>query len=128
MAEQLSIDWSLDGIERRVVTLLRARRGIGQAITVAELARLVGIGDRRLQTIIRRLCVEHGEPILSGGAGIWYAATADELLASYREQRRKAISTLIRQRRVYRRHLARLAGQLPIVSRRDAETQRGSPA
>jgi len=113
---QIEIDWTLDPIEARVLALLRVRRGRSQAIKVPELARLVGIGSRRLQTIIRRLCVEHGEPILSGGAGIWYAATAEELLASYHEQRRKSISGLIRQRRVYRKHLARLQGQTEMAA------------
>ena len=126
MTEQLAIDWTLDEAERRTLSLLRVRRGRGQAIKVPELARLVGIGERKLQTIVRRLCVEHGEPILSGRAGLWYLATEEELLASYREQRRKGISTIIRARANYRRHLARLRGQGDLSNVRTFERSEGA--
>jgi len=114
--EQLSLDWTLDSTEARVLGTLRLHQGRARAITVPVLAREVGVGQRQVQSVIRRLVVEHGIPICSGGAGIWLAATADELLASYREQRRKAIQTLIRQRAIVRTHLARLRGQQELVA------------
>jgi hypothetical protein len=129
MAEQLSIDWSLDDIERRILTLLRARRGRSQAIKVPELAGLLHSGntrprpksktiERNVQEVIRRLREQHGCPILSSAGkppGYWWAATAEELEQCIREQRRKAISTLV-VLRALRRHRAHLAGQQDIAA------------
>ena len=113
---QLALDWTLDPLEARVLNLLQPHLGEDRAIKIPALAARVGIGKRKLQEIIRRLVVDHGSCILSGGRGIWMAATADELTRSYREQRRKGISTLVRQRQIYRRHLARLMGQQEIAA------------
>jgi len=118
---QLSLDWSLDPLEARVLALLRVRRGRAQAIQARDLAALAGIeGDcrhraspRGVQQIIARLREQHGCPILSSAGrppGYWWAATAEELEQCIREQRRKAISTLI-VLRALRRHRSRLAGQ-----------------
>lgn len=113
---QMELDWTLDPAEARVLAVLGEYWGMEHAVKIPRLAGRVEIGTRELQKVIRRLCMDHGYPILSGSRGVWMAATADELLCSYREQRRKAISTLIRQRRVYRRHLARLRGQQEMVA------------
>ena len=138
MGEQLPIDWSLDETERRVVALLRARRGRAQAIRARDLGALVGLGPgggrnggpREVQAIIQRLRGEHGYPILSSAGrppGYWWAATAEEIEDCIREQRRKAISTLV-VLRALRRHRARLAGQLAIgetEKRGNGETAHG---
>jgi hypothetical protein len=125
MAEQLSMDYTLDEIERRILALLRARRGRSQAIRARDLGALVGMGrngesenrrnggPRAVQEIVRRLREEHGCPILSSAGkppGYWWAATAEELDICIREQKRKAISTLV-VLRALRRHRARLMGQ-----------------
>ncbi len=131
---QLALDWTLDPLEARVLTLLRVRRGRALAIRVPELAALASrepraasrdrrVSPREIQEIVRRLREQHGCPILSsagrsaaGGPGYWWAATAEELEQCIREQRRKAISTLV-VLRALRRHRARLAGQMPLASR-----------
>jgi hypothetical protein len=127
---QLAIDWTLDGLEWRVVALLRVRRGRAQAIRVSDLAAILGgrrrcgdlwsgdVSPREVQDIVRRLREQHGCPILSSAGrppGYWWAATAEELDQCIREQKRKAISTLV-VLRALRRHRARLAGQQEIAA------------
>ena len=136
--EQLALDWTLDPLEARVLALLRVRRGRGQAIKVAELAALVApvgsrqkaeaggrVSPREVQEIVRRLREQHGCPILSSAGrppGYWWAATAEELEICIREQRRKAVSTLI-VLRALRRHRARLQGQMQMSESRDQRTE-----
>ena len=128
---QLSLDWSLDALEARVLCALRAHVGRGAAIRVADLAALAyGVDyhaepaagkktlERMLQAVVKRLREEHGQPILSTAgkpAGYYLAETADELLQCIREQRRKAIHTLV-MLRALKRHLARLRGQQEIAA------------
>ncbi len=110
---QLAIDWTLDADEARVLRHLKARRGRAQAIRVPDLAQLVELDERELQKVVKRLREQHGQPILSSAGkppGLWFAATPDELEACIREQRRKAVSTMLALRAL-RRHLARLRGQ-----------------
>ena len=124
LGEQLALDWSLDPLEARVLALLRIRRGRAQAIQARDLAALAGIeGDchhraspRGVQQVVARLRERHGCPILSSAGrppGYWWAATVEELEQCIREQRRKAISTLI-VLRALRRHRGRLQGQMGI--------------
>ncbi len=81
---------------------------------VSALAREVELAPRVTQDIVKRLREQHGMPILSSAGrppGYYVAETLDELEACIREQRRKAISTIV-MLRALRRHRARLAGQL----------------
>jgi hypothetical protein len=120
-----------------VLAILRTRRGRGQAIRAGDLASLAGIeGDRRrraspreVQHIIRRLREQHGVAVCSTAGrppGYYMPATPEELERCIREQRRKAISTLV-VLRALRRHRAALAGQLALGAgeqrRRGAEAQ-----
>lgn len=117
--EQLALDWTLDPAEARILRLLQARRGRAQAIRVPDLAALVLIAPREVQDIVKRLREQHGAPILSGAGkppGYWWAATAEELDGCIREQKRKAINTLI-VLRALRRHRARLMGQVVMEAR-----------
>ncbi|MGD0263558.1 MAG: hypothetical protein ABSD47_01225 [Candidatus Methylomirabilota bacterium] len=100
------------------MSLLRVRRGRSQAVRVPDLAALVGTSPREIQDVVKRLREQHGCPILSSAGkppGYWWAATAEELEICIREQRRKAISTLV-VLRALRRHRARLAGQREIAA------------
>lgn len=134
MPEQLVIDWTLDGLERCVLHILAEHRGRAAAISVPDLtvmafsADLFGecsakTAERTIQKVVKRLREEHGQPILSSAGrppGYYLADTAAEVADCVREQRRKAIHTLI-MLRALRRHLARLNGQLAIP----AEAARG---
>jgi hypothetical protein len=132
MSEQLLIDWTLDGMERRVLGILSAHHGRAAAVSVPDLAEATYgmdwayIGNsargrktaqRAVQKVVKRLREEHGQPILSSAGrppGYYLADTAAEVADCVREQRRKAIHTLT-MLRALRRHLARLNGQLPIT-------------
>lgn len=120
-------DPTLDPLEFRAWRLLRERVGRMQAIRVPDLARLLSdrwndpagyrpVTARQVQDIVKRLREQHGCPILSSASrppGYWWAETPEELEACIREQKRKAISTLICLRAL-RRHRARLQGQQEI--------------
>jgi len=129
MAEgsQLELDWTLDGLEARVVSALRTHVGRAAAIRVPDLTSLVYGADyyvperktfeRKVQDVVKRLREEHGHPILSSAgrpAGYYLAATTEEVEQCVAEHRRKAIHTLT-MLRALRRHLARLRGQQELV-------------
>lgn len=126
---QLSIDWTLSPLERRVISALRVRVGRSAAIRVPDLTSLVyGVDyyvpgrktlERQVQEIVKRLREEYGEPILSSAgkpAGYYMAETTAEVEQCVAEHRRKAIHTLT-MLRALRRHLARLRGQQELVPR-----------
>ena len=113
---QLEIDWTLDSVERRVLTILRTHRGLAAAIPMPRLASLVGLETRQVQQIVHRLRVNHGEAIGSTAArgrnGYYMLATVDEMDGFRREQRRKALGTLLAVARAVNATLPDLLGQL----------------
>lgn len=114
---QLSLDWTLDPLEARVLCTLSAHRGRGAAISLLELSRSVWTAPRMVQYAIHRLRVEHGSPIASAAgkpAGYYLAETADEVEACYREHRAKALSTLAAMAALRRINLQELLGQLAL--------------
>lgn len=124
---QISLDWTMDHLEARVVSVLRGHVGRAAAIRVPDLTSLVyGVDyyvpgrktlERQVQDVVKRLREEHGQPILSSAgkpAGYYMAATTEEVEQCVAEHRRKAIHTLT-MLRALRRHLARLRGQQELV-------------
>jgi len=113
---QLEIEWTLDAAERRVLTILRTHRGMAAAIPMPRLASLVGLETRQVQQIVHRLRVHHAEPIGSTAArgrnGYYMLATMDEMDGFRREQRRKALGTLLAVARAVNATLPDLLGQL----------------
>lgn|SRR5574341_696900 len=109
-------DWTLDPTEAAVWRALSRRRGRAFAVQVVHLAREVELSYRQTAWVVKRLREQHGLPILSSAGrppGYYVAETLDELEACIREQRRKALSTIV-MLRALRRHRARLGGQLTI--------------
>jgi len=113
---QLEIDWSMDSAERRVLIILRTHRGLAAAIPMPTLASLVGVETRQVQAIVHRLRVNHAQAIGStarrGKNGYYMLATAEEMDGFRREQRRKALGTLLAVARACNATLPDLLGQL----------------
>jgi len=113
---QLTLDWSSTSAEQRVLTILRTHRGMAAAIPMPQLASLVGMETRQVQRIVHRLRVKHGEAIGSTAAcgknGYYMLATMEEMDGFRREQRRKALGTLLAVARACQATLPDLLGQL----------------
>lgn len=120
---QLTLDWSLDPAEARVLAILRCRRGRALAIAAADLAALAGIpggtarraSPREIQEIIHRLRVEHHIPIASAAGkpnGYYMPETPEEIEQFCHELRAKALGSLQAMAAVKRVGLPELLGQL----------------
>jgi len=113
---QLELDWSHSSAEARVLTILRTHRGMAAAVPMPRLASLVGLETRQVQQIVHRLRVDHGEAIGSTAArgrnGYYMLATVEEMDGFRREQRRKALGTLLAVARAVNTTLPDLLGQL----------------
>lgn len=115
--DQLSLDWTLDPQETRVLQALQAHRGRARAIQVAHLALFAEVPQRTVQQVVHRLRVEHGQPIASTAArpaGYYIPETAEEVEQFVHEQRAKALGTLAAIAAVRKVALAELLGQLAL--------------
>lgn len=104
--------------EARVLAVVRARRGQGAAIQVADLAASTEISERRVQQVVKHLVEEHQAPIGTSTTephGYYWIATDAERRAVRDSLMRRALST-IRRARAYDRSgwVARLIGQLEL--------------
>lgn len=113
-----------DAIKRCILSELLSHRGQDNRISRDGLREAISnrllrrVGDRKMRSMIEELRREHDLGALicssSSGGGYWLAANLDELLASYREERRRAINTMVTARERLRRGKAVLGGQLDL--------------
>ena len=80
---------------------LRLLWGREHALTIAEVAVLAYLSPREVQKGIEELR-RRGAPIVTGSAGVWLSADADEILDSYRRLRRRALRQLANLRTMQR--------------------------
>lgn len=86
-----------DDDERAVARILNTREGAGAAMKVAEVAAAAGMGDRKAQSIVRHLIVDHAAPIGTSSRAPhgWYlVATRAEHEAVVALHRARALSEL----------------------------------
>jgi hypothetical protein len=100
-AEQLDIfdAISMDSEMQHVLGIIRGRIGREQAITVAELSSLTGVGPREIRDIVKELIETHQVRIgssLGNPAGYYMIATMDEAEQNERTLRRLGLSILTR--------------------------------
>lgn len=74
----LSFD-SMSDDHQRVHALVAPCLGKRQAMPVAQIVRLTGIGDRRVRSIVKELVEDHGFPIASCPSGFFVPQTEEEI-------------------------------------------------
>lgn len=115
MTDTMTLPLDRSQQERRVMDLLRGRRGRMLAIGKAELASQTGIHERTIRDIIKHLIEAHGEPIGSTSGephGYYLIGTPDEQAHAEHELRHRIIELARRLACLRRNQPDEVLGQL----------------
>ena len=102
--------------EKNVMRIMENHVGASQAISMAQLADLTGIGQRRLRGIINHLILNHSAPIISSTqrrvSGYYLCREKGEVHRFNRAFKRRAITGLLKAASVNRSSLLEVANKL----------------
>lgn len=105
----------MNDLEKRVWAIIRMRRGSVQAISRADLAAILGISDRRVRGVVRRLVETHQCAICADycqtGGGYFVPASPEEAKKYAGQLISHALRILERARIISGAPLLELAGQ-----------------
>ena len=102
--------------ETAVMRIMENHKGPLQAISMTRLAKLTGIGERRLRGIINHLILTHSIPILSSTqrrvSGYYLCREKEEVRRFNRAFKKRAITGLLKAASVNRSSLLEVANRL----------------
>ena len=115
----LANGYGLHGVERRVYLVLSGHYGRENAIPMPELAALVGISTRKVQTCIEKLIKQHkifiGSSCVPGSNGYYLITDDKDRRIARGNIARRMVSLAVRYRTLERDpEVSRLLGQLEL--------------
>lgn len=102
-------------LEEALADRLQQCQGRARALTAELLARELDVSDRLLRQTIEALVEVYGLPIgssVGSPPGYYWITTAEEIEATCRNLRARAMACLVREARLRKMHLEELLGQL----------------